>query len=145
MLELADEVRILSDAPLLAQVDACRLRLLAVASDRLELMPGEVLFRRGEPGDAAFALLSGSVELAAPGHAPRLVGEGALIGEAALLCEEPHAATATARTAAEALRIDRAAFAALLASCPQTMAAVLRALGTRDGPGPGVLPFSAPA
>jgi CRP-like cAMP-binding protein len=132
MLELADEVRLLADAPLLAQVEACRLRLLAVTSDRLELAPGEVLFRQGDPGEAAFAILAGQVEVAAPGQEPRTVGPGALIGERALLCERPHAATAIACGAAEALRIDRAAFSALLASCPQTMAAVLRVLGSRE-------------
>lgn len=71
-----------------------------VVGEELLLATGEVLFRAGEPGAAAFQILSGSVRVTVDGSegptelARRGVGE--LIGELSVLSRAPRSATVTA-------------------------------------------------
>ena len=62
----------------------------------LELERGEVLFRRGDPGDSMYVLLSGRIQLVFPtAIAPKVLGPGDFLGELALVSPN-HVRTATA-------------------------------------------------
>jgi EAL domain-containing protein (putative c-di-GMP-specific phosphodiesterase class I) len=81
---------------------------------RRELFAGEVLYRQGEPTACAWLVESGQVELVAV-HGRRTTrhgsfGPGELIGEIGLLDGAPHSATATARSDASVMAVDRAQF-----------------------------------
>ncbi|MDX6769513.1 MAG: cyclic nucleotide-binding domain-containing protein [Elusimicrobiota bacterium] len=65
----------------------------------LEYAKGEVIFRRGDPGDAFFVVQTGRVEARVPGFLgfSRVVGRmgpGEFFGELAMLLRQPRAATA---------------------------------------------------
>jgi len=60
---LQQEVQLLRQVPLFAKIDPARLKLLAFTSDRLVFAKDDVLFRQGEPGDAAYLILSGAAEV----------------------------------------------------------------------------------
>ena len=81
---------------------------------RRELFAGEVLYRQGEPTACAWLVESGQVELVAV-HGRRTTrhgtfGPGELIGEIGLLDGAPHSATATARSDASVMAVERAQF-----------------------------------
>ncbi len=62
---LKDEVQSLKQVPLFAGIPPAKLKLLAFTSDRVSYGAGEVLFRQGDVGDAAYVILSGSAEILA--------------------------------------------------------------------------------
>ena len=62
--------------------------------------PGEVIFQEGGPGDEAFMIVSGEIEISIRSGADRIVhaalGRGEIFGEMALIDDQPRMATATA-------------------------------------------------
>jgi CRP/FNR family transcriptional regulator, cyclic AMP receptor protein len=84
---------------------------------------GEIVFRRGEPGDGLCGVLGGCValELTASTGAKlvlRLLEPGAFFGEIALLDGQGRCADAVARSASELLFLPRRAFRSALAEHP---------------------------
>jgi CRP/FNR family transcriptional regulator, cyclic AMP receptor protein len=76
------------------------------AAEHLELLNlgrGDVLFRQGQPGDHAYLLVSGRIEIrvAVPQQPDRVLAtllSGSILGEISLLLDEPRTATAVAGT-----------------------------------------------
>ena len=93
------------------------------------LAPGEMLFAEGDPGDTAYIVVGGEVEIVkATGKRETLLalrGSGDVIGEMALLESQPRIASVRAKTATELLTIPRSVFDALLATSPAAARAVL--------------------
>jgi CRP-like cAMP-binding protein len=135
MMMLKDEVQTLRQVPLFSGVAPAKLKLLAFASDRVSYRPGEVLFRQGEPGDAAYVILAGKADIVAeaPGGEIKIaeLGENAILGEIAILCDVSRTATVRAAMQLEALRIRKDDFLKLLADYPDMMFEVLRSLANR--------------
>src|SRR3954453_16493392 len=74
-------------------------RAAAESLEALHVTTGAVLFREGAPGDAAYVLASGRVEIrvSVPGQEDRVLAtllSGAILGEISLLLDEPRTATA---------------------------------------------------
>jgi CRP-like cAMP-binding protein len=83
----------------------------------VDFAPGGALLREGEAASALFILESGkaTVERAdAPGVVLAELGPGDFCGEMSILQEQPHTASVIAKTAVRALRIEVAAFHAVL-------------------------------
>jgi CRP-like cAMP-binding protein len=59
------------------------------------------------------------------------VGRNAIIGEIAILCDVPRTATVTAKTALEALRIDKETFFRLVTEFPLMAVEIMRELAHR--------------
>jgi len=103
----------------------------------LTLRRGEVLFRKGDHGDAWYVVTSGRLAVVEPahnGHAERLiseVGRGEGIGEMALLTGQPRSATVYALRDAELARFPVDQVAELVATRPQVANAMLRGLARR--------------
>ncbi len=93
---------------------------------------GTVLIRQGEPGDRAWLIEAGELEvlLDGPEGTRRLgtVGRGAIVGEMALLDDGLRSATVRARTEIEAVELCRDTFRALLGKCPPLAAYLLESL-----------------
>ena len=81
--------------PLFQSLKPETLRSLGQVLKPRYVMPGEKVIRKGEKGDAMFFILSGALEVAAPGHSLRL-GSGDYFGELALLTRGPRTADVTA-------------------------------------------------
>lgn len=88
---------------------------------------GRLLFRAGEPADALYLLRSGSLGVFdGPTTLVHLVAAGEWVGETSLLSGEPHPLDVRALRDSELLRLDRAAFEALIEQHPKAMLGVAR-------------------
>jgi EAL domain-containing protein (putative c-di-GMP-specific phosphodiesterase class I) len=96
---------------------------------RIELRPGEVLFREGDAPTTAFLIESGSLRITADRDGtPMLLsdlGAGALVGEMAVLDDSPRSATATALALCVLTPIDRTQFAERLEAADPVVRALL--------------------
>lgn len=103
---------------------------MAALAERLvwfSLPGGRPLFKAGEPADALYLLVSGSLGLFdAPARLAHLVSAGDSVGEIGLISGEARQLTARALRDCELLRLDREAFEALAGQHPQAMLGVAR-------------------
>jgi CRP-like cAMP-binding protein len=127
-------IKLLAKCDLLRHLPPEEIEQLLPCVGTHRLVPGEVLFRAGDPGDALYIVASGKVEIldgtgAAGGSLGRPLaelGEGQAFGEMALLSRGPRTATARAMTGAELLKIEKAAFEHLVATDDRMATAVER-------------------
>ncbi len=115
--------------PLLSLLDGEAFARVAPSLSRRALAAGDVLLAEGDHADAVYLVAAGTLQVLRSDDAVGevglgVVGEGALLGEMALVLERPRSATVRALTEAELVRIDLAALKAA-AEAP----AVARALG----------------
>lgn len=100
----------------------------------VELGPGEVLFKQGDPGNTLYVVADGEVAVFSEG-APRVqlsrLGEGDFFGEIALVTDQPRSATIEAVGEAELLAIDRDTVGDLIEQEPQLLRVLLRFLRDR--------------
>ncbi|WP_371348274.1 cyclic nucleotide-binding domain-containing protein [Ancylobacter sp. IITR112] len=137
-MSIEDDIAFLERVPTLALMGREALRVIAISVEHYTLTRGQTLFHEGEAADCAYVVQEGSLRVAPedpqlamrPGHSAR-AGEGALIGEMALLTETRRPATATALEPAEVLRIPRNVFLRTLESYPDAARELTRRLSER--------------
>src|SRR5262245_12639505 len=99
---LKDEVELLRRVPLFSGIEPAKLKLLAFTSDRLSFEPGQVLFEQGDPGDAAYVVLSGTADVLVRRETNTIkvanLAPNSIVGEIAILCDIPRTATVQAAT-----------------------------------------------
>ncbi|MSP23641.1 MAG: Crp/Fnr family transcriptional regulator [Myxococcales bacterium] len=80
---------------------------------------GAVLFREGDAGETVFFIEDGAVKLSKRAGSAEVIvaefGPGELVGEVGVLCNQPHATTATATCATRCLAVDGGTLEAMLA------------------------------
>lgn len=92
---------------------------------------GATIFRAGDPGEQAYLIREGKVELLRDKQRLAQFGPGEVIGEMSLIEERPHGLTARAVTPVQATGLTRDEFEALLTSDPATFRVYLKALFER--------------
>ncbi|HWQ14919.1 MAG TPA: cyclic nucleotide-binding domain-containing protein [Roseiflexaceae bacterium] len=92
---------------------------------------GEVIFRAGEPGALMYVVKSGKVDISLGGELIDSVGAGGIIGEMAIISDEPRVATAIARTDCVLTPIDQRRFELLVQETPYFAIMVMRVLAER--------------
>lgn len=102
---------------------------------------GVTLFHRGEPGDAMYFLVTGSVEVRLEGRV-RLLQAGDHFGEMALLDRQPRSAEVVTLTPCTLLILNVADFYQLAAQHPALMAAIEAESLRRHRLDEGVVPLS---
>lgn len=106
-----------------------RERLERVAVEQ-GFLPGEVLMRQGEPGDAFYAILSGSIAVKAEDFGEEkqvaVLDAGSVFGEIAALTREPRTATLTAISEVAVLRFEIVSVFAVLKDYPEVLAELNR-------------------
>jgi CRP-like cAMP-binding protein len=134
-LMLKDEADLLRRVPLFAQVAPAKLKLLAFASDRVKYSAGQTLFHQGDPGDAAYVVLSGDADVLidTPSGEQKVaaVEPNSIVGEIAILCDVARTATVRAASPIEALRIRKEHFVQLLSENPGMALEIMRVLADR--------------
>jgi len=134
-MSLNDEVELLRQVPLFANVEPAKLKLLAFTSERLRFEPGQALMRQGEEGDAAFVIIEGETEVQVETpNGPITVAElgpNAFIGEIAILTDVPRTATVLAKTEVQTLKIGKELFFRLVTEFPQMSVEIMRVLAAR--------------
>lgn len=110
-------------------------RLLAVTTTK-RLEPKETLFRRGDPGNQLYGILSGSLKVMTTAMDGRdvlfgLMGPGEVLGEIALLDSEERSATVVAVEATELLTLHRRDLLPFLESHPRATIGLATVLAAR--------------
>jgi CRP-like cAMP-binding protein len=92
---------------------------------------GQILFREGESGDALYIVAEGQVDIQANGQLLETLGPGDILGEMALIDDQPRMATAIARTDCLLTRVSRAHFLTLVQRNPRFALQVMRIMAHR--------------
>jgi glutamate 5-kinase len=108
-------------ADLLVPRDAVELALGTNAIGWRRVHAGEVVFRRGDPGDAMYLIVGGELEVLDPNEREpvAVLGPGRYVGEMALLGEPARTATVRSRRSASLLVVPADAFANLVDRVPE--------------------------
>ena len=134
-MSLQQEVDLLRKIPMFSKIEPAKLKLLAFTSERMSYADGDVLFRQGEAGDAAFVIITGEAEISIDTDKGPLVvaqlRDHDFVGEIAILCDVPRTATVTAKSSLEALRITKDLFFRLVKEFPEIAIEVMRELAHR--------------
>ena len=128
--KIQDEVAMLRSLPMFSNMPASKLKLLAFASDRVTFQAGEVLFRQGEDGDAAYIVIEGTAEvLVSSGDTEVKVAElvsNDFVGDMGVISDMPRTATVRAGTALVTLRIRKDHMMEMVRESQELALAVLR-------------------
>jgi signal transduction histidine kinase len=121
--------------PLFSALPEEELTRLVMMGREVELQPGDVLIREGDPGDALFVIVEGEFEITKLSGSSEVViahrGDGEVIGEMSLLDNEPRSATVRALASSRLFRIDQDSFHKLLEWSPAATRAILRTVTLR--------------
>jgi CRP/FNR family transcriptional regulator, cyclic AMP receptor protein len=131
----ANEVASLQRIPMFREVAVPKLKLIAMAGERMHFGPGEAMLHQGERARAVFVIMDGEAEIMRSVDGPTvrlaLVGAGALVGEIGAILDQPYSATIIAVTDVTALQIDAATFLELVNQVPQLSTALIKDLSRR--------------
>jgi CRP-like cAMP-binding protein/MFS family permease len=121
--ELAPRISVLERLGIFAAAPQTVLERLAAACMPVEFAAGQTIVREGDPADALYVILEGSVGVTARGetgaeHRLRTMGADTYFGEIGLLERIPRTATVTAEAATRCYRIDGEAFLDALTTTP---------------------------
>ena len=134
-MSLDEEVKLLRNIKLFANVESSKLKLLAFTSERLTFEAGHVLFKQGDAGDAAYILIEGKAEVMidTPGGSMLVatLERNAIVGEIAILCDVPRTATVTAKGKLVALKIVKDVFLRMINDFPEMAVEIMRELAQR--------------
>jgi CRP-like cAMP-binding protein len=116
--------------PLFSELGEGAFERVIAALELRRLDDGDVVVREGDPGDSFFVVARGMVRVfrhASDGRRIDLarLGEGSVLGEMALIADEPRTASVDVEGTADLLVFDRAALTALAEDLPQ-VASVLQ-------------------
>ena len=134
-MSLEQEVELIRRIPIFAKIDIALLKLLCFSSERLTFQPDQVVFGAGDPGDAAYVIIEGNVDVSVPTSSGPLVinslGPNDILGEIAIFAEVPRTATVTAKTRVETLRIAKDQFMGIVRQSPDAALELIRILAAR--------------
>ncbi|WP_114389928.1 cyclic nucleotide-binding domain-containing protein [Notoacmeibacter marinus] len=121
---LRDDIAALSQIPLLSSLNNEQLRILAFASDTVDLGDGQELFREGANADSAYVVRSGTIAL--KGRSDRheeQFGRDAVLGELSLIATTTRSGAAKAVDGpASLLRLNRTTLRRVLEEYPDVAA-----------------------
>lgn len=131
-----DVAALLGSSDLFGGLDESILREFENRLEWLHLSSGETLMREGDPADCFYILISGRLRVTVEqeGNKEVAVGEvgrGEVVGEMAILTDEPRSATVIAIRDSELMMFSRAEFERLLEIHPQAMMRIARQIVVR--------------
>jgi CRP-like cAMP-binding protein len=127
-----DKVELLKRIPLFEQCSKKDLRDIAKVTEEIAFDEGAVLIEEGERGREVFVVVSGKLDVSRRGDKSLgNVGAGQVVGEIALLSNQPRSATVTAASAVSVLRIGDSDFVDLLERMPLLWLKITRTLADR--------------
>jgi MFS family permease len=117
---LADpaDVALLRGTPIFEPLGPASIERVARNLVSIEVDPGTVVIREGDPGDRFYVIEDGEVEVSRHGEALAKLGPGDFFGEIALLRNVPRTATVIASGFASLRSLDRAHFLAAVTGSP---------------------------
>lgn len=134
-MSLNEEVELLRNIPMFANIEPSKLKLLAFTSERMAFKDGDILFRQGEQGDSAYVIIGGEADVIVDTpKGPLTVAKlkrNDIVGEIAILCDVPRTATVKASSKLEAMVIAKDLFFRLIMEFPQMAVEIMRELARR--------------
>jgi len=119
----------LRSSPLFEGLSDQELQQLVDNAQPVSLRAGEALMKQGEPGDTAYVVINGGLEIQKQSGQSLIKIDvrkpGEIVGEMALLSNAPRSATVVATCDSETLCISQEAFENLLSTSPSATLAVL--------------------
>jgi uncharacterized membrane protein len=130
------DTTLLASVPLFERLDEEERTLLAAQLDDVSFEPGQVVFKRGDPGGSIFIVVGGAVEIFVEDTiGQRVVFEtakaGDFFGELSLLDGDPRSASAVALEPTRTVRLDRGDLELLFKRHPTAAMDVLSTIGKR--------------
>jgi CRP/FNR family cyclic AMP-dependent transcriptional regulator len=122
---------VLSDVPLFSGLSKRHLNRIAEVAKSRRYSRYSTIVRAGDPGDAFFVILDGSVLVKTPGKRAKRLAAGDSFGEMALLDDAPRSATVDADDEVLLMLLGRKAFNRILEKEPKISMALLRTLAQR--------------
>src|ERR1035438_6052069 len=93
--------------------------------------PGQSIFQAGDPGEAMYIVVEGEVEIRDGSVLLETSGQGSIVGELALIDDEPRSATAVAKTVCRLVAVDRRRFQYMVQETPLFALSVMKVLADR--------------
>ena len=108
---------------------------IMLALDHRVFVPGERIFRAGDPGDCLYMIHAGEVDiLSAEGHRIAGLTEGAVFGEMALISDSPRTATAKSVSYCDLYALPKAEFNRIIDAYPDFKAHLHQVMQERKAP-----------
>lgn len=132
-----ERVLFLRKVPLFAELAPQDLGTVAAVADERTFVDGETIAGQGEPGDELHIVVDGAVRVLRddPGAGAEMElavrRQGDVVGEMALITQEPRMASLVASGEVRTLRLGRSEFEGVLRERPDTAIAVIRVLSLR--------------
>ena len=145
-----EKMMLIRQVPIFADLKPEDLEELAAVVEERRIDPGKDVFREGDPGDAVYLIVKGSVRIFTGGDGERPervlseLGPGACIGEMAVLDASPRSATVRAIERTRTLRVPGEGFKRVMSERPEMSQAIVAELVKRmrgmmnQGPAPQV-------
>ena len=92
---------------------------------------GQTIFQEGEPGDALYIVVEGQVDIRTGEQLLETLNSGDILGEMALIDDQPRMASAIARTDCLLTPVNRPHFLALIQRNPRFALQVMRVMADR--------------
>jgi len=93
---------------------------------------GQFIFKAGDPGETMYIITEGEVDiLDGSGTTLETAGPGSIVGELALIDDEPRSATVVAKTDCRLVPVDRRRFEFMVQETPFFGLAVMKVLADR--------------
>ena len=93
--------------------------------------PGQYVFKAGDPGEAMYIVVEGEVDILDGSILLETSGQGSIVGELALIDDEPRSATAIAKTECKLVVVDRRRFQYMVQETPLFALSVMKVLADR--------------
>ena len=126
---------ILREMELFSRVDDRQIRAVAMMGEELSYRDGERLFEQGDEGDAAYVVISGTVDVIVRvdggERSVATLGKGEIFGELAVLCDRPRTTAIAAKDELTVFKLDRQVILNMLREFPDVALQMIRILGRR--------------
>jgi len=133
-MSIEDDIALFNRVPTLNVLGMAALNVLAIGAEHKNLEFGDELFKKGDEAESGYIDKRGSFRVAAiERDNETIVGQGALIGELALMVAMPRPGTAMALESSTVISLSRSLFQRVLESHPEAARRLRDAMAARTG------------
>ena len=99
--------------------------------EAMSFAPGQYVFKTGDRGDTMFIVIKGKVKVLVGSKTVEIAGPGSILGEMALIDDEPRSATVVAKTRCRLAKVDQGQFLYMVSGGPFFALQVMKVLADR--------------
>jgi AAA family ATP:ADP antiporter len=130
-MDIIERIFFFKNLDLFSQLSGEQIKPIAEMFEEEMLPAGEVVFRKGDPSEYLYVILSGKVSVFVDDREVATLGAGEYFGDMALLDDEPRSATITLLQDTELLTLYREDFYEILDEYPEISRSIIRTLSMR--------------